>query len=92
MDVEGGEDKDIAVREEKIRSSIKAVVPCDVTKDPLLPQQYMGQYDVVQSMLCIGNAVLTNDEYTTAIKRLSHVLKPNGKLIIYHIELIIPNQ
>ena len=86
VDVEGGEEKDIAVREEKIQSSIKAVVPCDITKDPLLPQEYMGQYDVVQSMLCIGAAIQTPDEYVVVFKRLSQLLKPNGKLIVYQVE------
>ena len=95
VNVEGGEEKDIAVREDKIRSSIKAVVPCDITKDPLLPQEYMGQYDVVQSMLCIDAAVQTKDEYTMVFKRLSQFLKPNGKLIVYRAllkELTVQNQ
>ena len=86
VDVEGGEEKDIAVREDKIRSSIKAVVPCDITKDPLLPQEYMEQYDVVQSMLCICAAVQTKDEYVVVFKRLSQFIKPNGKLILYLVE------
>ena len=88
VDVEGGEEKDIAVREYKIRSSIKAVVPCDITKNPLLPQaqEYMGQYDVVQSMLCIHVAIQTKDEYVVVFKKLSQFLKPNGKLIMYAIE------
>ena len=80
VDVEG-EEKDIAVREDKIRSSIKAVVPCNITKDPLLPQDY-----VVQSVLCICAAVQTKDEYVVVFKRLSQFIKPNGKLILYLVE------
>lgn len=86
VDVEGGEEKDVAVREERIRSSVKAVIPCDVTKDPLLPQQYIGQYDIVQSMLCLDAACQTEEEYSAAIKRLTQVLKPDGKLILYSVE------
>ena len=55
IDVEGGEEKDIEVRQEKLRSSIKAVIPCDVSKDMILPAEYMGQYDVLQSIVCLEN-------------------------------------
>ena len=86
MDIEGGTEKDIAVREEKLRSSIKAVVPCDVNKDPLLPMEHTGKYDVVMSMLCLEAACQTRNDYVPALKRLACHLKCNGKLFIYHVE------
>lgn len=87
VDVEGGEEKDIAVREAILRSSIKAIVPCDATKDDmLLPTAYAGQYDVIQSMLCLEGACHTRDDYTPMLKRLTQFLKPNGKIVLYHIE------
>lgn len=94
-DVEGGEAKDVAVREEKLRSSIKAVISCDVTKDIPLPVEYMKQYDVVHSILCLESACETRDDYVPTLKRLACLLKPNGKIVLYHVErgdLSVPAQ
>ena len=86
IDIEGGTEKDIAAREEKLRSSIKAVVPCDVNKDPLLPMEHTGKYDVVMSMLCLEAACQTRNDYVPALKRLAWHLECNGKLVLYHVE------
>ena len=88
VDVEGGEETDIAAREEMLRSSIKAVIPCDVTKDMPLPTEYMKQYDVVLSILCLECACQTRDDYVPVLKRLAHLLKPDGKLFLYHAERV----
>ena len=79
VNVEGGTEKDIAARKEKLRSSIKAVVPCDVNKDPLLPMEHTGKYDVVQSILCLESACQTRDDYVPALRRLACHLECNGK-------------
>ena len=39
-EVEGRNIEEIAVREGKLRSAIKAVVPCDLTKDPIVSSEY----------------------------------------------------
>ena len=88
VDVEGGEETDIAAREEMLQSSIKAVIPCDVAKDMPLPTEYMKQYDVVLSILCLENACQTRDDYVPVLKRLAHLLKPDGKLFLYHVERV----
>ena len=69
-----------------LRSSIKAVIPCDITKDMPLPTEYMKQYDVVLSILCLEGACQTRDDYVPALKRLVHLLKSDGKLFLYHAE------
>ena len=86
IDVEGGEEKDITAREKKLRSSIKAIVPCDVNKDPLLPTEFMGEYDVITSTLCLDSACYSLDDYNAAIKRFSQLLKAGGKIFIYGLE------
>ena len=86
VNVEGGTEKDIAVRKEKLRSSIKAVVPYDVNKDPLLPIEHTGKYDVVMSILCLESACQTRDDYVPALRRLACHLECNGKLVLYHVE------
>ena len=86
IDVEGGEEKDITAREKKLRSSIKAIVPCDVNKDPLLPTEFMGEYDVITSTLCLDSACYSLDDYNAAIKRFSQLLKPGEKIFIFSME------
>ena len=86
IDIEGGEEKDVALREKKLRSSIKAIVPCDVTKDPLLPTEFMREYDVLSSTLCLDCACKTVDDYNAAVKRFFQLLKPGGKIFIYGLE------
>ena len=86
IDIEGGEEKDVAVREKKLRSSIKAIVPCDVTKDPLLPTEFMEEYDVLSSTLCLESACKSVDDYNAAVKRFFQLLKPGGKMFIYGLE------
>ena len=87
VDIEGGKKKDIYEREEKLRSTIK-ITSCDASTDPVLPTEYMKQYDVVQSLRCLEVACLTRDDYTHALRRLAQLLKPNGTLILYHAERI----
>ena len=87
IDIEGGEEKDVAVREKKLRSSIKAIIPCDVTKDPLLPMEFMEElYDVISSTLCLDCACKTVDDYNAAVKRFFQLLKSGGKIFIYGLE------
>ena len=92
VDIEGGEEKDVPAREENLRSSIKAIVPCDATNDPPLPTEYMKQYDVVQSFMALECACSTRDDFVPILRRLAKLLKPNGTLIIYSTERIDSQQ
>ena len=75
--------KVIQTREETLRKAIKAVVPCDITKDPPIAKGYEGPYDVVLSMLCIENGCLTKQEYKAAMKRIATLLKTGGNLLLH---------
>ena len=92
VDIEGGEEKDVSAREENLRSSIKAIVPCDARNDPPLSTEYMKQYDVVQSLLALECACSTRDDFVPMLRRLAKLLKPNGTLILYHAERIDSQQ
>ena len=74
---------EVLKREESLRKAIKAVVPCDITSDPPIAKDFEGPYDVVMSMLCIENGCLTQEEYKTAIKRISTLVKRGGNLLLY---------
>ena len=85
-DLEGKTEKDAKERETQLRKAIKAVVPCDVTKDPLLPPEYMGQYDLVTTVACLEIACRTRDSYKAAIGRIFKLLKPGGRIVMFGAE------
>ena len=85
-DLEGKTEKEAKERETQLRKAIKAVVPCDITKDPPLPPEYMGQYDLVTTVVCLEAACRTRDSYKAAIDRIYKLVKAGGKIAIYGAE------
>ena len=88
VNIEGGEEKDVTVREEKVRSTIK-VAHCDFTKNPMLPEAFMQQqyYDIVLSAYGLEAGSPTRDSFVKALKSIAtDLLKPQGSLISIHAE------
>ena len=85
-EVEGRSIQEIAVREEKLRSAIKAVVPCDLTKDPIMSSEYTQEYDVVQAFLSLEPASSSKEEYLSILKRIRLLVKPGGTFILYSVQ------
>ena len=83
--LEGNEDEcEITQREENLRKSIKAVVPCDIRQDPPIAEAFAGpQYDIVMSVLCLEGACETRDDYKGAVRKLTSLIKPGGYLLLY---------
>ena len=71
------------LREESLRKAVKAVVACDITKDPPIAEGFEGPYDVVISILCLENACETKEEFKAAIERIGTLIKPGGHLLMY---------
>lgn len=86
-DLEGqvGEDS-VQQRQDDLRRLIKAVVPCDVTKDPPIATGYEGPYDIIFSSLCLTVTASNIQEYSTNLSRLTNMLKSGGKLILNSVE------
>ena len=82
-DFEKKDKNEAAQREENLRKVIKAVVPCDITKDPPIAEGFEGPYDVVMSILCIENGCLMKDEYKAAIRRIASLTKKGGNFLLY---------
>ena len=80
---EGKTERDAREREDLVRSTIKAVVHCDITRDPPIADMYKGPYDVVFSSLCLEVASKTEEEYTAGVAKLASLVKPGGKLVLY---------
>ena len=83
--LEGSEgEHEIVQREESLRKAIKAVIPCDISKDPLIAEGFAGPcYDIVMSILCLESACETKDDYKAAIGKLTSLIKPGGYLLLY---------
>ena len=86
MKFEGKSEQEATEREEQLRKLIKAVVPCDITKDPPIQAGYEGPYDVIVSSLCLDCASQTLEDYGAAVSKLSKLLKPGGKICLNSVE------
>ncbi|XP_040282727.1 indolethylamine N-methyltransferase-like [Bufo bufo] len=80
-DLEGRSGK-IAEKEEKLRKTLKRVVPCDVTKSSPLHPLVLPKADCVLTVGCLECACKDEEAYANVIKNLSGLLKMGGHLII----------
>ena len=87
--LERGTVQEVAEREKRLRSVVKAVVHCDITQDPPIERDYQGPYDVVMSLLCISAGCKSHDDYLKAISRLANLIKSGGYLLLYLNEPIL---
>ena len=85
-EVEGKDETEVEKRVAMVRKRVRAVVPCDITKDPPLPEEYLQQYDIVQSFLCLQAACETMEDCFAAIARMASLVKPGGKIVLYFID------
>ncbi|XP_069804101.1 indolethylamine N-methyltransferase-like isoform X2 [Dendropsophus ebraccatus] len=80
-DLEGRRGK-IAEKEDKLRKTLKRVVPCDVTKSNPLHPLVLPKADCVLTVGCLECACKDEAAYGNVIKNLSSLLKVGGHLII----------
>ena len=85
VDLEGKSEEEVPIRAELVRKVVKAVVPCDVTQDPLILTEYVDQYDIVTEFLCLTAACATKEDYKAALVRLYALLKSGGKIVLYTV-------
>ena len=81
--LEGGTEEEAEGRQDEVRSKIKAVVSCDITKDQFIAEGFEGPYDIVQCSLCLENPCRDYDSYRGAIKKLASLLRSGGYFILY---------
>ena len=84
--LEGNDEVHIIEREKKVRQIVKAVVSCDITKDPPIDRLYNWKYDVVISSLVMEAASSNLEEYQLHISRLGKLVKPGGTILYYGVE------
>ena len=81
--LEGKSEQEAKDREVKLRSVIKAIVGCDALQEPPVQVGYEGPYDVIITCLCLGPACATEEEYRLVVAKLSALLNPGGRIVIY---------
>ena len=64
-----------------MRRAVKAVIPCDAAKDPPVPSEYEGPYDVVTVMAAFTSVCEDEDGFAALWVRLAKLLKPGGTLV-----------
>ena len=86
-ELEGKGEAEVAMRQTLVRNVVKAVVKCDLTRDPPIEPGYEHTYDVVMSSLCIEAVIESNDEYPQMLAKLVSLVKPGGHLLLYGVEV-----
>ena len=94
LKVEGksGSDEEVAIREDLMRSALKAVVPCDVTADRVVGEEYEGPYDVVTCAYCLECVFQSFEALSDAIGRISKLVKPGGYFILTVSSILDPGE
>ena len=82
--MEGKGAQETIEREKRLRSTIRAVVPCDITQDPPIAEGFEGPYDVVLTILSMEAGCSTLEEYKAAVKRVSKLIKPAGGVLLLY--------
>ena len=85
-ELEGKDEKDIKEREEEIRTKVKAVVHCDINKDPPIEPEYNDLYDVVTTSFVMEGLSSDPDDYQRKIARIGKLVKPRGLLLVYGVQ------
>jgi SAM-dependent methyltransferase len=76
---------DCVNRANELKRKIKSVVPCDVTKAPIVQldnDDVAKPFDVVSSSLCLSPCVSSEVHYKRTVAELCKLLKPNGYLFM----------
>ena len=76
----------IKERQEMVRKTVKAVVHCDLTEDPLIQKGYDNLYDVVISSLVIDTVPTSDEEFVDLLCRLGGLVKKGGSMFLYFSE------
>ena len=72
-------------RANELKGKIKSIVPCDVTKEPIVQldsDDVAKLFDVVTTSLCLEACVSSEMHYKNCVSELGKLLKPNGSLFM----------
>ncbi|XP_040076421.1 indolethylamine N-methyltransferase [Ixodes scapularis] len=67
---------------ERTRSAIHKVVPCDVLKPGVLPEEHRETFDVIVSSGCLESATADHESFRRVVCNVGTLAKPGGLLIL----------
>ncbi|XP_040074847.1 indolethylamine N-methyltransferase [Ixodes scapularis] len=67
---------------ERTRSSIRKVVPCNVLKPGVLPEEHKETFDVVLSCNCLESATADHESFRSVVKNVGSLVKPGGLFLL----------
>ncbi|CAN7951005.1 unnamed protein product [Ixodes pacificus] len=67
---------------ERTRSAIRKVVPCDVLKPGVLPEEHRETFDVIVSTGCLESATADHESFRRVVCNVGTLAKPGGLLIL----------
>lgn len=68
---------------ERTRSAIRKVVPCDVLKPGVLPEEHRETFDVIVSSGCLESATADHESFRKVVCNVGTLAKPGGLLILH---------
>lgn len=88
-DLEGANDVEaVKNREEELKRKIKSVVPCDVTRTPIVDLESVDvgkPFDFVSTGLYLEACVTSERQYKSCLAKICKFLKPNGYFFTYGV-------
>jgi len=74
--------------EDRIRSSVKAVIHCDVLNDQVIAKEYTQQpFDLILTSLTLETAAANWESYSNILGRINRLLREGGKLIVIGVTM-----
>ncbi|CAN7951372.1 unnamed protein product, partial [Ixodes pacificus] len=67
---------------ERTRTVVRKVIPCDVMKPGVLPEEHRESFDAVLCCNCLETAALDHVSYRRLVCNLAGLVKPGGLLIL----------
>ncbi|CAN8020472.1 unnamed protein product [Ixodes persulcatus] len=67
---------------ERTRLAIRKVVPCDVLKPGVLPEEHRETFDVIVSSGCLESATADHESFRRVVCNVGTLAKPGGLLIL----------
>ena len=69
-------------REDKLRSLISAIVPCDITEKMAVDPEVQVPFDIVSTHYCLICACQTIEDYKSGLRKLAKLLRPGGRIVM----------
>ncbi|MEE6484627.1 hypothetical protein FKM82_013947, partial [Ascaphus truei] len=80
-ELEGTRDKWME-KEEKLRRTVKQYLKCDILRRNPVEPVVLPQADCIMSSLCLEVACKNNDDYHSALKNITSMIKSEGHLVL----------